>query len=229
MSYILEALKKSESERQQASSPPSIYSPKPPPSVEPEKQPKKSRLMLWCVLSLFVILVMTAGYQLYGNKIINITITVPEENTGSKTQVTTTKADQGPVTEVETVPESPTSLPVIEPVSKKAVTVEETSVEVEEQLQEESIDDKPAPAVTLSNNSSVPRLEELDLVFQNMVPDLKLAGHVYSEDASLRMILINDRIVRENGAAAKDFILDEITPEGIILRKGSIRFRIDIP
>jgi general secretion pathway protein B len=228
MSYILEALKKSESERQQASSPPSIYSPKPPPPIGPEKQPKKPRRLLWCVLSLLVIIVIAAGYHLYSSKIINITITVPEENRGSKTQNTTVKTDSDPVAEVEKVPKSPASLPVIQQAGKKTVTSEETSVEVEAKLQE-SIVEKTTPVETLGNNSSVPRLEELDQAFQNKVPELKLAGHVYSEDASLRMILINDRIVREKGAAAKDFILEEITPQGIILRNGVTRFRIDIP
>ena len=79
-----------------------------------------------------------------------------------------------------------------------------------------------------SSRSDVPRLKELDSAFQATVPDLKLAGHAYSEDAALRMILINNHVVRENGAAAQGIILEEITPDGIILRKGSIRFRLDI-
>ena len=93
----------------------------------------------------------------------------------------------------------------------------------------EIIEPQPIPVEMVSQRRSVPRLDELDTAFQKMVPEFKLAGHVYSEDATLRMILINNRIVRENGAAAKDFILEEITPDGIIIRNGTVRFRIDVP
>ena len=78
-------------------------------------------------------------------------------------------------------------------------------------------------------SESATHLKELDTAFQNTVPELKLAGHAYSEDAGLRMILINNRVVREKGAAAQGIILEEITQDGIILRKGNIRFRLDIP
>ena len=212
MSYILEALKISESERQQASSPPSIYSPKPRPPVAPEKDQKKSRLLLWCALAALVTLVSVAGYHLYGHKMISITITVPEENTGSGPQNAAAKVVPTPAPEAETTPEPPTSVPVIQPDSKKTLTAAATTA-----------------VETINRRPQVPRLAQLDPAFQNTVPEFKLAGHVYSEDESLRMILINDRIVRENGAAARDFILEEITPDGIILRNGTIRFRIDIP
>ncbi len=228
MSYILEALKKSESERQQASSPPSIYSPKPPPPVVPEKDPKRPRLLLWSGLIALVILVCTAGYHLYGNKMISITISVPQQDLPPQTQNTETKIESDPVPRVESVPEPPISTPVIQTADDKMAAVDETISEPEEQLPE-SLEAQVTPAETINNRPYVPRLEELDTAFQNIVPDLKLAGHVYSEDASLRMILINDHIVREKGAAAKGIILDEITPDGIILRKDAIRFRIDIP
>ena len=228
MSYILEALKKSESERQQASSPPSIYTPKSPPPVEPEKDQKKSRLLLWCTLTIFVILLFVAGYHLYDNKQISITITVPEKNTSSKPENMATTASPAPTSEPQAAPESPADAPLIQPVNKKAVTANETSEKMEVPLPE-NIDVQATMDETTSQRSYVPRLDELDTAFQSKVPELKLAGHVSTEDASLRMILVNDRIVREKGAAASGFILDEITPDGIILRKGSTLFRIDIP
>lgn len=227
MSYILEALKKSESERQQAKSPPSIYSPKPAPPVEPERVPKKPRLLLWSALLVFVILMLVVGYQFYGNKMISITITVPEEDTISKNNNPATKVEPDPVPEVETVSEPPASSPDLQTVGKETVAIVENPVEPKSTLAE-TREAQTAP-IEASSSSYVPSLEELDTAFQSTVPDLKLAGHVYSEDASLRMILINDRIVREKNAAAKGFILDEITQNGIILRKGTIRFRIDIP
>lgn len=229
MSYILEALKKSESDRQQATSPPSIYSPKPAPPAEPEKDSKKTRLLLWGALSILLILLFTAGYQLYGRRMISITITVPEENTSSQDQKTTVNVEPKSAAENLTKPTAAT--PEIKPTdSPKTVTTEEPE-ESEEQSKQfsEILGPRPLLSKTANNRQYVPRLDELDIAFQKRVPEFKLAGHVYSEDATLRMILINNRIVRENGAAAKDYILEEITPGGIILRNGTVRFRIDIP
>lgn len=81
---------------------------------------------------------------------------------------------------------------------------------------------EPPPHVAL-----VPYLRDLDASFRQTVPRLKLAGHVYSPDPALRLILINSNIVRELDVVEKNFILDEITPNGIILRTGKTRFRLD--
>ncbi|MEE4242238.1 MAG: general secretion pathway protein GspB, partial [Desulfopila sp.] len=80
------------------------------------------------------------------------------------------------------------------------------------------------PAMTV--DPAIPYLEELEPYIRETVPPLHLAGHVYSSDPQLRMILINKSIVREKERIEKDFILEEITPEGVILRSGDIRFRM---
>ncbi|MFN2354159.1 MAG: general secretion pathway protein GspB [Desulfopila sp.] len=41
------------------------------------------------------------------------------------------------------------------------------------------------------------------------------------------MIVINNAIVRENDVVAHNLVLEEITRQGIILRYGNRRFRLD--
>ena len=227
MSYILEALKKSESERQQAKSPPSIHSPNPSLLAEQAGDTGNSRLVLWVALVVILFLaLLAAGYSIYGNKMISITITVPEENNDQKGLNTAENLEIDPVPADK--PSSPESIPVIEPDNTKNVIADISGGEMGKST---PAGDEPwrAESDTVRASPEVPHLKELDTAFQNTVPELKLAGHAYSEDAGLRMILINNRVVREKGAAAQGIILEEITQDGIILRKGNIRFRLDIP
>ncbi|MDA0787964.1 MAG: general secretion pathway protein GspB [Proteobacteria bacterium] len=49
------------------------------------------------------------------------------------------------------------------------------------------------------------------------LPDLSLTSHIYSTDASLRMVNINDRVLHEGDAITRDVVLREITPDGVIM------------
>lgn len=216
MSYILEALKKSESERRQASASPSIYTPKNHPEHEHKEGP---RFVLRGVLAgILFLAVLAGGYLLFGKKIISITVTVPESETAGQTVVPSP----------QTATAETKSIVRLEPAGKKVV-VSSTPPSGDVLLQ-------PTPLTPATSNEvtgepeyqpTVPQLKDLDPAFQQTVPDLQLAGHVYSEDATLRMILINNQIVRENDAITKDYILEEITPDGIILRKDDIRFHVN--
>ncbi|MDJ0623120.1 MAG: general secretion pathway protein GspB [Desulfocapsaceae bacterium] len=216
MSYILEALKKSESERRQANSPPSIYAPKTHPEQEQERGP---RFVLWGIFAgVFFLAVLTGGYLLYGKKIISITVTVPESETTGQT----------PTPSQQITTDEPDSVIHLEPAGRKVVVA--STPPAEEVLLQPTPLTPATPNEMISESGyqpTVPHLKDLDPAFRDTVPDLQLAGHVYSEDAALRMILINNQVVRENDVIAKDYILEEITPDGIILRNGEIRFHMD--
>ena len=216
MSYILEALKKSESERQQANAPPSIYAPKTHPGHEHERGP---RFILWGALAgALVLALLVGGYLLFGKKIISITVTVPESET------TALPADPP----AQTAPAPPDTVVRLEPTGKKVVVAPESSGE-NALFQPTPL--TPGSSEEIGNEMvyepTVPHLEDLAPTFRDSLPELQLAGHVYSEDAALRLILINNQVVREKAVVAQDYILEEITPNGIILRKGDIRFHLD--
>lgn len=219
MSYILDALKKSESERKQANTPPTIYSPAPAPPPKPEGGEQKTRPLFWVALAVVLILaVIAVGYTFWGHKNISITISVPEETT--------------PVNKPETPADINSENDSATPGTQK-LEVAKTPASANEPLLDTITDNRQNDATTQLQpevpRPYIPALEEMETAFQNSIPELKLAGHVYSEDSALRMILINSNVVREKGTVVKNLILDEITPDGIILRKQGIRFRIDIP
>ena len=84
----------------------------------------------------------------------------------------------------------------------------------------------PVPLESSARQKSIPLLEQLSPSFQKKVPQLKIAGHVYSPDPKLRLVLVNNTIAREKDIIANEFVLEEITPDGIILRSGDTHFRL---
>lgn len=216
MSYILEALKKSESERQQASASPSIYSPDP---QLGHQEHRGSRFIVWGLVAIIFFIAMGGGiYLLSGKKIISITVTVPESETAG---IDSSHSSQGQANEA-------TDIVRLEPTGKKRVfaAMPETANDF---LQPEPLT-SPSSAETPGETEyqpTVPNLEDLAPAFRNSIPTLQLAGHVYSEDAALRMIIVNNQVVREKATIAQDYLLEEITPAGIILSKGDIRFHVD--
>lgn len=84
------------------------------------------------------------------------------------------------------------------------------------------------PTVQESGEKEPPLLSYLPLELRNKIPEIKVAGHAYSEIPAKRMIMINNKIVRERSVIAPKLYLEEITVNGIILNYDSTRFRIDL-
>ncbi|MBW6520229.1 MAG: general secretion pathway protein GspB [Desulfoarculaceae bacterium] len=75
---------------------------------------------------------------------------------------------------------------------------------------------------------AVPLVQDLPSSVQEGLPPLKLAGHIYSEDSARRMIIINNRICREGEMVENQLYLEKILREGVVLRYRQLRFRMNI-
>ncbi|PIE64689.1 MAG: hypothetical protein CSA26_07330 [Desulfobacterales bacterium] len=85
-----------------------------------------------------------------------------------------------------------------------------------------------APVPETEPKKSIPRLEELPLPFQASLPEMKYSGHVYSENPSRRLIMINSSVIREGERISGDIKLLEITENGLIMSCHATKFRIDL-
>jgi general secretion pathway protein B len=74
--------------------------------------------------------------------------------------------------------------------------------------------------------STIPLLEELPAKVKKDLPRLKVAGHTYSADAAKRMIIINNSIRREGDVIENGLKLEEITWDGIILNHMGTQFQM---
>jgi general secretion pathway protein B len=73
----------------------------------------------------------------------------------------------------------------------------------------------------------LPFVEDLPDALRVKIPPLKFAGHTYAQKPSQRIIIINDKILREGDMiAAPNTFLKEITWEGVTIESNNILFRV---
>ena len=87
---------------------------------------------------------------------------------------------------------------------------------------------KPAtPATPASRPRQVPG--QVPAALQGRVSSLNMSMHFYAEDPAQRMVRIDNRILREGQALAADLMLEEITPGGVIFASAGARFEVPRP
>lgn len=83
-----------------------------------------------------------------------------------------------------------------------------------------------APETTQTSVAFLPFLEDLPDALRTKLPPLKFAGHTYAKNPSQRIIIINGNILREGDMIAPSTYLREITWEGVTIESNNIRFRV---
>jgi general secretion pathway protein B len=217
MSYILDALKKSAQERQQGTSPNlhSVHG-----SIHPVKDssPFKRHHAFWLfsggVLLFFTCLgILLFLHQQHLAKRDSIKTTdTPLLSAELQTAQTTTLAQ--PSDQVAQANEP--SPPLVLGKEKNKVLL---SIAVEDRAS-----DPPTVIETGASQKSLPLLKDLSSKLQAEIPNLKFAGHTYSENPSQRMIIINGKILREGDMIAPNTHLSEITWEGVTIEFNGTRF-----
>lgn len=89
----------------------------------------------------------------------------------------------------------------------------------------------PEPAVSVPAqeppaDGRVLDLDELPAPIRAELPKLLVTGHVWSEDSSLRLLNVNDRLLHEGGELAPGVSLQEITQSGAVFVFKGWRFRV---
>ncbi len=211
MSFILDALKKSETERQQQG--PSDFA-NVPSGAESPRAPR----WLWVLAALLAVnLAVLLGVLLRDDT----PELIPTSGQAPSTQPAPTagpsfsekirearereSADRATVAEnPEPAAEPPARMPASPPASEAA-----------------SPQSRPQPEFTLA---ALPTADELRANGTIQIADLHLDIHVYSEQPSDRFVFINMVRHREKSRLAEGPVVQEITPEGVILDYAGTRF-----
>ncbi len=203
MSFILDALKKSETERQRQNTPGFA-------DVPDATSPPRAPRWLWVLGGLLGInLVVLLGVMLRPELNPTTAISAPTE---------ALPADVSGDKPLETSSAVSFSAMVEEAKKKQAVPVAESTTE----------DITDADSVPVGRTASVVRTpEKISQVYATfnelrangtiMLPDLHLDIHVYSEHPAERFIFVNMSKYRERGRLTEGPVVKEITPEGVIL------------
>jgi general secretion pathway protein B len=265
MSYILEALKKSDRERKQGEIP-DLQSDHVLSSGHGKRE-KRSSLGKWILLAVVcVLLALVVYWRMQSSSVaLQEKISALEKSVVQLKEQPAPEVVPPPAIKEEAVPQPP---PVIErdevPQPPPVIEKDEVPVLVQSPVPQEQVASKPFVMATEDSERVVPEnipdpgieaqtvikvgdlppqiqqqvdsesAEALPLVqdlpprVQKMLPQLKLAGHVYAKDASKRMIIINNRICREGDLVENQLYLEQILWEGVVLRYQDIRFRMNL-
>jgi len=255
MSYILDALRKSEIERQRGSVP-GLQTPQETVPDVRKKRPLLSLLLLLMLLLSAVLLIWHSPWQAaspdHGAGMARNTVqpldrpSQPGASVGMNSRrapPAVSEEDQGIHQELaENRPpghDSPGAAginagmaPAI-PHAGQHVPVTGTVVPETHPKQKAAVDPQVAATEDMSARDeqapqSVPNINALDFSVSSRLPDITFAGHVYADQPAARMVMINNRMYHEGARITGDLILEEITPTGAVFRFRGQRFQMNV-
>ena len=213
MSYILDALKKSEEERKKRQEEQESRYPR---LSRWSAPPRRSRLVPALIMVSFMltsIIIFGAGmWYTSREQDVEPVVAPMQKDTPAARQVRQLPiSNEPPVSEtVSAPPEEP--VPAAETVEKAPPLPSP----------------EPAVAAIPADQGVLPLMTELPFATRSMLPDLDFRGHVYSPAPEKRMIMINAVVVREGDLVAPGLTLTEITDNGLIMNFRETLFKIDL-
>jgi len=247
MSFILDALKKSENDRQRQASP-ALF--------EVKVAAPRRRFPVWAVgLGVLLVVNIVALAWVLVRRADPAAAPVAAATTAENAPMATTSGSQpGTVrvpatvtfpTQVEipvgsaptvTVTQAAPQPGVVGPSSTPPLTTEEPYLENQQPAIPPDYDSRDyQPAITPAQagaiaaarrNGSIPSRDEM-IAQGNMVPNLRLDLHVYAANAADRFVFINMRKLREGESLPEGVRVEQITPTGAELSYRGQRFTID--
>ncbi|HYA38358.1 MAG TPA: general secretion pathway protein GspB [Candidatus Methylomirabilis sp.] len=234
MSYILDALRKSQREREPAT-------PGPHGAVHniAVALPVRGGLI---IIGIVLLLAMLGAAWFFWRSTLG---GVPAPVTTVATVATV--AEPRPVITAKNTPPgiSPASSPAAEPVnppmrvhdlaeeamiSPPAVHKPKPAMQAEKKplLVRQPVSPLPVSAASTSGDG-VPFLQQMPLEFQHALPALAVTIHVYAPDPSQRILFINNREYHEGGQIAGGIRVEAIVPDGAVLSYQGERFKLGRP
>jgi general secretion pathway protein B len=219
MSYILDALKKSDQERQQGNAPHLHSTHGPILQNRNSSSPFKQRTTIWMVSGAVLLFCTCLGILFFQYSYFR----------AEKEAIKTTPLLSAETEKPRTTPPAPSSNLDIQgnESSSPQVTVKEQDKVLLSIAVRGGGPDPPAGIETESPQTSLPLLKDLSDILQAEIPNLNFAGHTYAKNPSQRMIIINGKILREGDMIAPSTYLREITWEGVTIEFNGTRFRVN--
>jgi general secretion pathway protein B len=246
MSYILDALKKSETERRRGWIP-TLHDRHYEASELSDRRNRRKSKLLWSLGLLMLLALAALSWQWISatrqpaEKVAgSADVDIPEKEhqpelggivtegspgrSDEKNGRPETKSDAAETnnTRVEAREEYPVAQPADEPADAVVIQpapLQETGLPV-------VLSVLPEPAVVES--SSLPLLADLPAEQRSAIPPISIEGHVYAEDSGRRMVMINKRVLREGEMAGNGIKLLRITWDGVVLQYADAEFQVKI-
>ena len=232
MSYILEALKKVDQERD-IGAVPDLATPQ-----EAKRPQTRSYRWPWIIVTLLsinaVLVAMLLKDKFAEDAEVPVTAQVQLERQtaliNDQRVQPIQQTSEAPISEAPT-PEKPV-LPENEPIlsAGELVMLPEPAYLQDSKpltLPEEELDMQMDAMATAKDNSQLQSWYELPQEFRNRLDLPRLDVHVYSEEPRRRFILVNQEKYREGERLASGLVLEEILPDGMVMSYQGERFRVE--
>lgn len=242
MSYILDALKKSEQERSRGEIP-DIKSIHKDAFVRPEQKTKVWPYVLAAVLLLNVGVIYVYVFKPHSPVITSAEPTpspvaqakreeTPVYNSVSKRDPSPTKSDAVSVPENITARQNPKVVSrnnANEPSKKSNVVFakQPLSITATELNQVKKSQGIPSGNVKFENAGIIFPASELSTELQKQIPAISFEGHVYSSVVQQRSVMINGQKMREGQNVTNELVLENITPEGAVFSLRGHPFKLN--
>ena len=232
MSYILDALRRADSERERGAVPSVHAQPVPLGSAE-AKATSPSRLWVGVSLALAALLVVVLGWQWMGRDAAPEAVDAaraapplpiappPAPVAEAPPPAVPAPALPAPPVQVATVPPAAQAVATVRkpvPAAKAAASAAPRAVAAGA-----SALNGPAAALAASR---LPTASELPDDIQRSLPTLAIGGASYSQNAESRMLIVNGQVLREGDKVAPEVTLEEIRLKEAVLSAKGHRYRI---
>jgi general secretion pathway protein B len=211
MSFILDALRKSDQQRQRGVAP--TLRPAPAMAVAP-KQPA------YLLYGAFAAVLLGAGIAIGWLR------PWQPEQTAAQQAVAAKPLDSSPREAVPAARSVPAPAPMNRVMPEGTDTVARSAVPVAPKTAPQEPKPAPEPSVDAgSREQRVMTMAELPAPIRDQIPKISISFHAYSAKPADRLVGINDRMLREGDSLEPEFRLEQITPDGMILNYKGTRLR----
>jgi len=217
MSYILDALKKSDQERQQENGP-SLHSVHgyPPAFQSSPSFRQRNKTWLSVLATILTFTCLGTSFYWYQFKYSPGKHLQPAINSQQAENLPSPASPLAEIEAAETLKDYPVSPLVLYTDKKKILRTTVSNY---------ANTPPSAPPNTVIQTKTFPSVKDLPPEIHQNIPELILAGHTYSDEPDQRMIIINNKILREGGKINMNIRLVEITWDGVILDYKGTKFQ----
>lgn len=223
MSYILEALRRAESERARGRAP-GLHDPVLPPAGgdAPQRRTGAYRVVIGALLLVTATLALLATFWRPAARVATTTGAL-----ASAAAFASTAAPASPAVPTEAAPASAAPPAATPPSHAAPAQLRKTPAPGGAAARAmRSTPASAAPGQALSPEPRVLRLADLSAAQRAALPPMAIGGAIYSEAAASRFVLVNGQVVREGETAAPGVTLERIGPKAVTLRWRELRIEV---
>ncbi len=220
MSYILDALRRADSERERGAVP-TLHANQGPdllPDEDDEGRRRNLPVLWWAVLALAVVVILLLAWQFVGRSPVAVETPLAQVDPSLSPPVATPPSPE-PAAAPRSTPE-PERGPGPAPAVPARATPQPEPSRPDTARAPSATRSAPPVAAAPSQAASAPQILTIDQLPENIrreLPSLTVSGAMYSGNAASRMLILNGQVFREGDKVTPELVLEQIRLKSAVL------------